>query len=339
MEPDQDAQPVERTPPAYPHPALLLCIEGDVLLELTIDTRGRVSDADVLKSQPPGIFDGAARRAVDNWHYRPKCVDGQANSSMLKTRIEFRLHGESIDDCSDEPVQLEATTLTLLGEIGALYTLTAEAQLGSLSIDQLEEIIANATEPALDSEAQQVWRYHRNTLLDAVDLAQTRWRRLRDLGFPGLLLSNQTYVDDPDMRETKSALPEMREALDEYAEGLTMHQRDMHARHGALASRTSFDHKTLELLTHDFSGHFDQEAVDREILELEQQYNLISEIVALLHRQRGHWRIDHSGNDFDDPEVEEAFEQLLTRLHELVHQRRENHFAALREFEDYSLSD
>jgi TonB family protein len=58
-----------RFPSRYPEEALRNCVEGWVLLELTIATDGAVQSARVLDAQPPSIFDEAAINAVLQWKY------------------------------------------------------------------------------------------------------------------------------------------------------------------------------------------------------------------------------------------------------------------------------
>src|SRR5699024_6584926 len=190
------------TPPAYPHPAILMCIEGNVVLEINVNEAGRVDAARVLESDPPGIFDRAARRALDQWQYLPECRDGQPTTRTLKTQLEFTLASEDPTDCPNEPLQLDDSTLTLLGEIGALYALAADSYNGYLTIDQLHDAITGTTEPTLDDAGRQVWRYHRDGLLAEIDLAQTAWQRLHELGFPDLLLLKETFTKDPDLTQT-----------------------------------------------------------------------------------------------------------------------------------------
>ena len=49
---------------------------GWVRIEFTITKTGTVRDAVVVESQPPGVFDQVALRAVRRWQYKPKKVGG-----------------------------------------------------------------------------------------------------------------------------------------------------------------------------------------------------------------------------------------------------------------------
>lgn len=56
--------------PKYPKPALKARVSGVVILELVIETNGRVSKGRVLKPLPLGLTQ-AAIDAVQQWRYKP----------------------------------------------------------------------------------------------------------------------------------------------------------------------------------------------------------------------------------------------------------------------------
>ncbi len=55
--------------PEYPASARRRGIEGQVVIDVATDATGAVSDASVLQSEPAGVFDAAALRAVRRWRY------------------------------------------------------------------------------------------------------------------------------------------------------------------------------------------------------------------------------------------------------------------------------
>jgi protein TonB len=75
---DRDATPLVRIEPDYPMRMRQRGIEGAVGITFTIAKTGRVKDAVVDISRPPGVFDKAALTAVRRWRYNPKIVDGKA---------------------------------------------------------------------------------------------------------------------------------------------------------------------------------------------------------------------------------------------------------------------
>lgn len=50
---------------------------GAVVVEFTVNERGRTEDISVLESEPPGLMDGEVERAVRRFVFRPRYVDGQ----------------------------------------------------------------------------------------------------------------------------------------------------------------------------------------------------------------------------------------------------------------------
>jgi len=55
----------------YPEKAADAGVRGRVLIEATIARNGRVSDARVIDSEPPGVFDDVALAAFRKWRYCP----------------------------------------------------------------------------------------------------------------------------------------------------------------------------------------------------------------------------------------------------------------------------
>ena len=91
---DTDAIPVVRIAPAYPRRAKQARIEGWVTMEVVIRPDGSVSDAKVLESDPPRLFDEAAVAAMQRWKFRPKIVDGTPVAQRARQTIEFVLEGQ-----------------------------------------------------------------------------------------------------------------------------------------------------------------------------------------------------------------------------------------------------
>lgn len=75
---DRDVIPLVRINPDYPARALSRGIEGWVKVQFTITPSGTVADAVVLDSDPKGIFDDAALKAISRWKYNPKVENGVA---------------------------------------------------------------------------------------------------------------------------------------------------------------------------------------------------------------------------------------------------------------------
>lgn len=83
---DGDSLPLVKVEPNYPTRALQRGIEGYVVLSFTVTETGSVEDPVVEVSEPPGVFDRSATKAVQKFKYRPKVVDG------VPMRVEGRKH-------------------------------------------------------------------------------------------------------------------------------------------------------------------------------------------------------------------------------------------------------
>ena len=71
--------------PEYPHRAVEQKIEGDVVVEMTLDDRGEVSDARVLSG--PDELRKATLEAVLQWHYSPAAL----RSTVMQATLRFRV--------------------------------------------------------------------------------------------------------------------------------------------------------------------------------------------------------------------------------------------------------
>jgi protein TonB len=75
--------------PVYPPLALSSRLQGVVILECVVDTRGRVQEARVLRGVP--LLDQAALDAVRQWVYSVTLVDGRPVPVIMTVTVSFRL--------------------------------------------------------------------------------------------------------------------------------------------------------------------------------------------------------------------------------------------------------
>lgn len=87
----RDNMVVKSVTPDYPTRAQRKHQEGYVDLHFTSSTAGEVKDIVVAASEPQGVFDEAAIRALKRWKFKPKEVDGQAIDQRLALRMRFEL--------------------------------------------------------------------------------------------------------------------------------------------------------------------------------------------------------------------------------------------------------
>jgi TonB family protein len=77
--------------PEYPDGALRKSIEGWVELSYLITTDGKVTNVKVLDSNPAGVFDAAASKALLRMRYKPAMQAGKPIAVTTKLRIAFRV--------------------------------------------------------------------------------------------------------------------------------------------------------------------------------------------------------------------------------------------------------
>ncbi len=85
----RELTPLVRVPPDYPVKALMDGTEGYVILRFTVTETGSVEDPEVLRAEPPNMFERAARRAVLRWKYQPQIRDGQPTRVISITKVTF----------------------------------------------------------------------------------------------------------------------------------------------------------------------------------------------------------------------------------------------------------
>ena len=75
--------------PEYPGLAQLARLQGVVIIEATINERGRVVNATLLSGVP--MLNEAALEAVKKWVYTPTLVNGVPTPIIMTVTVRFRL--------------------------------------------------------------------------------------------------------------------------------------------------------------------------------------------------------------------------------------------------------
>lgn len=91
---DGDYLPVVRVSAQYPRRAISQGIEGYAVVELTVGAGGAVVPGSIIivAAEPDGIFDKEAKKAAAKFKYKPRIVDGIAQSvSGVRYRFTFTL--------------------------------------------------------------------------------------------------------------------------------------------------------------------------------------------------------------------------------------------------------
>jgi len=73
--------------PIYPQIAQTAGVQGDVIVQVSIDKSGNVSAARVISG--PVMLRKSALDAVQQWKYEPSILDGQAVATQMTVRILF----------------------------------------------------------------------------------------------------------------------------------------------------------------------------------------------------------------------------------------------------------
>lgn len=87
---DQPPRLLKSTKPVYPQEAFIKKIEGTVLLEILIDTNGRVSRARVIQSIP--LLDAAALQTVYQWIFSPAVKHGRPVPTIAQAPVGFKIY-------------------------------------------------------------------------------------------------------------------------------------------------------------------------------------------------------------------------------------------------------
>jgi protein TonB len=81
-------------PPRYPAAARRRGVEGTVLVRLKVDGRGRVLDAEVLRSSGSKLLDEAAASALRRWRFTPGWDQKGVVESTVTVPVKFALRDE-----------------------------------------------------------------------------------------------------------------------------------------------------------------------------------------------------------------------------------------------------
>lgn len=75
--------------PKYPREARKKGIQGDVILQATLDTKGNLTNVKVAQGDP--ILAKAAVEAVQQWRYRPYVLNGEPVEVETTIKIQFHM--------------------------------------------------------------------------------------------------------------------------------------------------------------------------------------------------------------------------------------------------------
>lgn len=79
----RDVKPVKKVKPKYPSEAEAQHIQGRVKVRLRVALDGSVTDAEILVSEPPGVFDAAVLEAVRQYKFKKDGTTYQADQEIF----------------------------------------------------------------------------------------------------------------------------------------------------------------------------------------------------------------------------------------------------------------
>ncbi|MFI8716837.1 energy transducer TonB [Stenotrophomonas sp. NPDC077464] len=90
---DREARPLSsNAKPVYPRSALRSGVEGSVVASLNVDTRGQVTNADIVQRSGgrDRDLDRAVLSTVRDWKFEPAMHNGRAVASVVRVPVDFR---------------------------------------------------------------------------------------------------------------------------------------------------------------------------------------------------------------------------------------------------------
>jgi protein TonB len=90
MDYDAAPRPLKITRPQYPQEAFVKKIEGTVIVEILIDSTGRVVRARIIQSVP--MLDAAALQTVYQWIFEPAVKRGRPVPTIAHAPVAFRIY-------------------------------------------------------------------------------------------------------------------------------------------------------------------------------------------------------------------------------------------------------
>jgi TonB family protein len=110
----QESKLVQRVEPIYPDQAKDARISGVVILQVTVDEQGNVSDIRVMRGHP--LLQNAAVEAVRQWRYSPTLLNGEAVPVIATVTVPFTAGRNEVSAILDESGIVHAPALQLDGE-------------------------------------------------------------------------------------------------------------------------------------------------------------------------------------------------------------------------------
>ncbi len=91
-------EPIYKVNPAYPSDAIKSLISGVVVLQVVVNERGEVYEAQVIRGHP--LLNGSALDALRQWKYKVSYFAGRPVPVLATVTVNFMLHPSPNVTCS-----------------------------------------------------------------------------------------------------------------------------------------------------------------------------------------------------------------------------------------------
>jgi protein TonB len=88
---DQVPTVVVKTRPAYPYRARRFNLSGEVWVKFLVDTGGQVRNIQIIRADPPDVFEETVIRALSTWRFAPGNLRGRPVDTWVTTSIAFHI--------------------------------------------------------------------------------------------------------------------------------------------------------------------------------------------------------------------------------------------------------
>jgi TonB family protein len=144
--------------PIYPQEALAQGVRGIVILEILIDTQGKVASAEVIRSIP--LLDEAALGAVRKWEYEVTKVGGQPVSVKLTVPITFALTLPEVTRAPGIPELRQGTGVVFPPGASEGSSVTAQVTLApDGQVAEVDDVKGSAPFTVALLQALRTWRF------------------------------------------------------------------------------------------------------------------------------------------------------------------------------------
>lgn len=305
--PDQELALVHYRYPEYPPMAANHCIEGEVKVQGTVDTSGRVSSVEIVESRPDWVFDEAVE-TVREWQFRPACRDGRPREREFVQEIEFRPDAAARERC---PQELEPDERKLYSEL-----MTIGTRLAMDWMDEPPDAEFNGELPGpgprFTGDLGRIERFHRDWMVRQHTAGTDMRRQMYRSGWFNLL-NAQRLGSDPGLQQSRDILDGFTAAVDAFESRVREHVRE---------AATELERMDLapELRARFFPSADEWRAAKMDEVEgtvelLRQNHARHSAIIDLLAADEQAWSVTAEGRlRFDHESDQATYRELLNEI-------------------------